>query len=183
MLTITGLVVIAVVAGATSQAHPRLETPATPAIVFLTRAQPIAEGLPISVTASGQTPAPAPSTRQGTPVERQANVAVELDIFSGRPNPRWLMRADQAPTLATLFASAPRVTPAEPPGLGYRGFILHTFTDTTAVPQTIRVYGGTITATIAGDQVTVADEHGLEQLLLADAQRMGHDPLIATRSR
>jgi hypothetical protein len=50
---------------------------------------------------------------------------VELDVFSGRPNPRWeldepasreLRRLESALSPATLAAP-------EPPGLGYRGFV------------------------------------------------------------
>ncbi len=124
-----------------------------------------------------------PSLARGTSGERRADVEVELDIFSGRPNPRWPMRADQVPVLATLVDTAPRVAPAEPPGLGYRGFVIHQITDNPAVPPTMRVYGGTITATIAGDQVSMADEQDLEQLLLSDAHLMGYGPLVATVSR
>lgn len=49
---------------------------------------------------------------------------VELDVFSGRPNPRWRLDAnDQAwlrARLATLAPSAEALAP--PPDLGYRGF-------------------------------------------------------------
>lgn len=49
---------------------------------------------------------------------------VELDVFSGRPNPRWWLDPhDQAwlsARLATLTAPAGALEP--PPDLGYRGF-------------------------------------------------------------
>lgn len=49
---------------------------------------------------------------------------VELDIFSGRPNPRWELDARSAERLRAIHeglrgSGAP---PLEPPGLGYRGF-------------------------------------------------------------
>jgi hypothetical protein len=50
---------------------------------------------------------------------------VELDIFSGRPNPRWQLDESSARRLAELHhglrPTAER-TP-DPPGLGYRGFV------------------------------------------------------------
>ncbi len=50
--------------------------------------------------------------------------AVELDIFSGRPNPRWLLRHGDDGLLREVHQRlAPAIGPApEPPGLGYRGF-------------------------------------------------------------
>jgi hypothetical protein len=51
-------------------------------------------------------------------------MVVELDVFSGRPNPRWELDERKGATLTRLEASlhrADRVPPA-PPGLGYRGF-------------------------------------------------------------
>jgi hypothetical protein len=50
---------------------------------------------------------------------------VELDVFSGRPNPRWELDEQRTQELRQLVR---RLTPAreaapEPPGLGYRGFV------------------------------------------------------------
>ena len=50
---------------------------------------------------------------------------VELDIFSGRPNPRWELSDTEAATVRELIdalAPAPAAAPPVPPGLGYRGF-------------------------------------------------------------
>lgn len=55
------------------------------------------------------------------------NVEVVLDVFSGRPNPRWLLTEDQARELSGLVASLEEAgTDDGPPqGLGYRGFTVH----------------------------------------------------------
>ncbi len=50
---------------------------------------------------------------------------VELDVFSGRPNPRWELDEQRSRELRQLERD---LTPAreaapEPPGLGYRGFV------------------------------------------------------------
>jgi hypothetical protein len=51
---------------------------------------------------------------------------VELDVFSGRPNPRWELDETSADELRRLVDRLPPATgpPPEPPGLGYRGFVL-----------------------------------------------------------
>jgi len=50
---------------------------------------------------------------------------VELDVFSGRPNPTWHLDQSRARELGEqhrrLAATAEQ--PPEPPGLGYRGFM------------------------------------------------------------
>jgi hypothetical protein len=50
---------------------------------------------------------------------------VELDVFSGRPNPRWQLDEARARQLEALHHQLPAATEvaAEPPGLGYRGFL------------------------------------------------------------
>ena len=49
---------------------------------------------------------------------------VELDAFSGRPNPRWELDEPRSQKLRQLQSrlKASRQAPAEPPALGYRGF-------------------------------------------------------------
>jgi hypothetical protein len=65
-------------------------------------------------------------------------VRVELDIFSGRPNPVWELGEAEVRELESRIE---RATPSQEiialPGLGYRGFVLHR-------PNPIRVYRGKI---------------------------------------
>ena len=52
---------------------------------------------------------------------------VELDIFSGRPNPTWMLTSDEMRTVRQLLAQLAPVGDqplAVHEGLGYRGFIL-----------------------------------------------------------
>lgn len=50
---------------------------------------------------------------------------VELDVFSGRPNPRWELDEQSSQQLRQLEErlTSARQAPVEPPGLGYRGFV------------------------------------------------------------
>jgi hypothetical protein len=63
---------------------------------------------------------------------------VELDIFSGRPNPRWQLDERTAGELRDRLGRLQRSTapPPEPPGLGYRGFLW------TEGPEGGRIYKG-----------------------------------------
>ncbi len=58
---------------------------------------------------------------------------VELDVFSGRENPRWILSADATREFIALLASLSpeQEETGEPPhgGLGYRGFILTDLAD------------------------------------------------------
>jgi hypothetical protein len=66
---------------------------------------------------------------------------VELDIFSGRPNPRWTLdgREEAEFTERILDGSVPMVAPSDTDGyLGYRGFVI---TATGATGQTLAARG------------------------------------------
>ncbi|MBU8896743.1 hypothetical protein DRW03_16675 [Corallococcus sp. H22C18031201] len=67
-------------------------------------------------------------------------VTVELDIFSGRPNPRWTLSRKEANALAERVRADPSLLlpmDADTGGLGYRGFIL-TVQDTPAAEGWMR---------------------------------------------
>ena len=73
-------------------------------------------------------------------------VEVELDIFSGLPNPTWVLNQEQeAELLSRLHALQP--TPEkyipEPPPLGYRGFIVLSPAGPNS-SEPVKVYGGVV---------------------------------------
>lgn len=54
-----------------------------------------------------------------------ARVEVELDIFSGMPNPTWVLTNAEADHFMKRLAALPRTSATELSGnLGYRGFIV-----------------------------------------------------------
>ncbi len=67
-------------------------------------------------------------------------MVVELDVFSGRPNPKWHLTEDERVKVAKLIESLELATDdraPSPPGLGYRGFRL-----SDPAGSTYCVYGG-----------------------------------------
>lgn len=91
---------------------------------------------------------------------------VELDIFSGRPNPAWPLDAGEAQTVNALLAALPEPVPgpqsADEP-LGYRGFHI---TDP-ALDRIVTVRGTTVVVRTAGAAGTAIDGQAhLEQALV-----------------
>lgn len=68
------------------------------------------------------------------------DATVELDIFSGRPNPSWRLGEREQATLLQLIGDLPPASErgADPPGLGYRGLIVR------LGEQVLRAFGSTI---------------------------------------
>lgn len=89
---------------------------------------------------------------------------VELDVFSGRPNPVWQLDAQTAAALSALHdALATGTVWEEPPALGYRGFLY------TIRSDGCRAYHGAVRAA----RTILADPgYGIEHFLIA---RLPHD--------
>jgi hypothetical protein len=76
----------------------------------------------------------------------EADVLVELDAFSGRPNPSWRLREAERVQLFGLLRAAKEMAAVStaPPGLGYRGLVVRI--ESGGHSETIRIGGGTIAA-------------------------------------
>jgi hypothetical protein len=60
-----------------------------------------------------------------TPTPRDLTMRVELDVYSGRPNPAWDITSEEGEQLLATFRELPaRATGTLPGSLGYRGVIL-----------------------------------------------------------
>jgi hypothetical protein len=91
---------------------------------------------------------------------------VELDIFSGMPNPTWTLTNDEADSFVKQLDALRRASARELSGnLGYRGFIVQCKQG--ANTQLIRIQNGTVHMTKGGMNVYVYDEdRELERWLL-----------------
>jgi hypothetical protein len=100
---------------------------------------------------------------------------IELDAFSGRPNPRWELTGEQAAEFLTrLRALRPTLrSHFEEGGLGYRGFIVRAKGEPLGGFDEVRLYRGTVLARYGGRTDTFSDaERILERWLLNSAR--GH---------
>lgn len=95
---------------------------------------------------------------------------VELDIFSGRPNPSWTLAEDEAAELRRRLEGLPGTErEIDPPGLGYRGFLISGLPEATSC----RVFGGLIACSGAAGERRFEDARGAEQWLLGEAEQRG----------
>ena len=85
---------------------------------------------------------------------------IELDIFSGRPNPTWELGSAVARRLEELHRRLQAATTGapEPPGLGYRGFRY------SLDGETWRAFRGVV----AGPRLVMADHARSIERLLAE---------------
>lgn len=99
---------------------------------------------------------------------------VELDVFSGRPNPSWTLSPEEADELARRLEDLRSLdqVPVEP-GLGYRGFLL------SSPGREIRVYQGGVTVTEGGTTRRYADVSQIERWLTEQARQRGYGSFVS----
>ncbi len=103
---------------------------------------------------------------------------IELDAFSGRPNPKWLASPEHAASLSRALSSLPEApSQPEPSHLGYRGFIIR------YESQQARVYRGHLVVTAAGTTRTFADSARIEEQLIAAASQRGFGDIVTALQR
>jgi hypothetical protein len=96
----------------------------------------------------------------------ETRLLVELDLFSGVPNPCWELSAEER---GELRARLKHLRPAAPPGvgdvLGYRGFLVYAAGPGGARQPWLRVQARTIHVLAGQPAGTWHDVHGLETWL------------------
>ena len=103
-------------------------------------------------------------------------VSIELDVFSGRPNPAWALEKEEAKHLNDLLQNLPvEQSPVPADGLGYRGFIV-TIDDGSTI-QKAHVCAGKVWADIDSSKV-FTDKNGVEQLLMQMANKRGYGDIL-----
>ncbi|MFZ4656576.1 MAG: hypothetical protein ACOYNY_06175 [Caldilineaceae bacterium] len=89
---------------------------------------------------------------------------VELDIFSGQPNPQWEMSQEQADLFHTMLQQRSTIVQAELfDGLGYRGFIV----ETAPAPES----GGRMIVNVQGGIIKVVDSTGQQVFYYEDTNQ------------
>lgn len=105
---------------------------------------------------------------------------VELDVFSGLPNPSWQMSAEEAADFRSRISSLPKTEkPSDEGGLGYRGFLVSNSEKLPGLPPKIRVYKGVLTISEDGTENYYEDVNGVERLLLRQARNHGYGDLVS----
>jgi len=101
-------------------------------------------GFPVVAEVTGPIEALPVETAQA--IQLSSGSKVELDIFSGVPNPTWVLSLPEASDLASRISTLnPTKDIAQhPENLGYRGFIVQTIDASSETVQTIRAYHGYI---------------------------------------
>lgn len=100
-------------------------------------------------------------------------INVELDVFSGRPNPSWVLEKEDAEDVSKMLQNLPTSQKNTPIGdLGYRGFIV-----TTNEKQTFRIYEAVVYKETEPKEILL-DESNLEQLLINMAQEKGYGGIL-----
>jgi len=92
--------------------------------------------------------------------DREMAMRVEAYLFSGRPNPSFTLDAGQNCAIAALLRALPSGgEPREPPGLGYRGFVIRDAGAALPGCAELRAFQGVITAN-CGDERRVLSDPG-----------------------
>jgi len=96
---------------------------------------------------------------------------VELDIFSGRPNPTWKLSAVDTVTLMDMIEVLPSTSPVDLPNpLGYRGFLVSLNAPESGSTGTIRAFQGVVEYRTAETKYYADPGRQIEHWLLATAK-------------
>jgi hypothetical protein len=99
---------------------------------------------------------------------------VELDAFSGRPNPKWTLSPEKASEFLAKIKALPVAGDAPHiPDLGFRGFILK------SGDRLMRVYGARVIIETPGAARIYRDTAGIQAELTAEARRRGFEAVVA----
>lgn len=99
-------------------------------------------------------------------VDSGSSVQVVLGLYSGRPDPAWTLKTEQAKALAAAIAPLARVEETAPSGgLGYHGFTIVT------AEGSMVAFGGKVLSADSDPAYILDDpDRTIERLLLATAQ-------------
>ena len=101
---------------------------------------------------------------------------VIADVFSGLPNPQWMIAGELLVQLKMMLAHLAQFhgNVPQPSGLGYRGLILE-FSPDEGIGGSLRLYGGYV---VGPDRAWVDSGHALERWLLENGFRATHADIL-----
>jgi len=105
-------------------------------------------------------------------------MTVELDVFSGQPNPSWTLTEDAILNIEQKMKNLPEIAETsgfENDALGFRGFILTVKNSVQKKDTKLRVYKGHI---FFDTGKSFQDIQGIEQLLIQQAKDHGFESLL-----
>ena len=111
---------------------------------------------------------------------RNVPLRVEIDAYSGRPNPNFDLPPLDAQELAKLLRDLPHAkgTPPES-GLGYRGFVISNDAGVlSGLPRRVRVFAGRVIAEHGAHADVYDDIRSAEDWLKQRAARAGYGSLF-----
>lgn len=99
---------------------------------------------------------------------------VEIDVFSGRPNPRWKLSRSEVIELQNRIKALRQPTAAPPvPALGFRGFVVRL-----GILSAV-VFAKRVIVSLGKSQQSVfVDTQGIQELLGRQAARHGFSKLL-----
>jgi hypothetical protein len=113
--------------------------------------------------------------------KQKMKISVELDVFSGRPNPSWELNPSESGELLKQLSPLPEADKNKAEfndGLGYRGFIVSVqdADKATESPEIYRVYKGFV---LAKGKV-FSDKNSVEKKLKEQATNKGFADIIVS---
>jgi len=99
-----------------------------------------------------------------------SRVEIMLNIFSGRPNPRWRLSDEQVNDLQARLRALPEAAPVVPPGLGYRGFIITNHGNDPRLPSRIEAFAPVLTIANAQGTSYYRDVNNVKGWLIDQAR-------------
>jgi hypothetical protein len=111
--------------------------------------------------------------------KQMQKINVELDIFSGRPNPSWELTSAEISELTEYMAG---LTPASKSAiandLGYRGFIITNPGKLGGLPVKTHVFNGVLDVNEKGSTNYYNDVNDIESWLMERAREHGYGDII-----
>jgi len=109
---------------------------------------------------------------------KKPTIEAILHIFSGRPDPRWVLSEAQVAELKSMFNSLLPCKPKRPPGLGYRGVRVINVNKVPLIPERIIAFSGVLAITNKGTTSYHEDLNNIEEFLLEQAREKGYGEII-----